>query len=564
LDRTQLASRQTVDAATKLDRIVQRRRLAPASDRARPPASNRARPNEANAQIVGGGLERGGNALEPVTRADMEQRFGRDLSRVRVHTDAAAAASARELGAVAYTVGAHIVFEQGQYQPYTEPGRRLLAHELAHALQQGMVPRTPPLSDLSLAPAEDQAETEARRVGERATGRRCACGEPITQPGGVCARCAARMRARSVERVGMARVTIQRQPSPATAQSGATPAPDWRVAARAFNLILQREFPLVSSAWYLGTRSDLPPGGGVRADLKTGRNGSVEFALSPDFAPAGRSAVDAASDPALIAAVRTEVMRVLDWRLAQGILTAHDVAAPFISAYLRAMSPLALRALRARPTVEPAAAAELDRILAITTQLPAAAQFTPTGAAALTINGTSVRILPDVRAGTENKTEFRLNPNRQTTPAFRHSGGRVTQIDGALPTPPVVEIFTSYAAQGPQAALDPLTAPSGYGRGTTAADVAAGTTSLRFHESRHGEDFLRFIAGRPYPRYTGRAGMTVQEFKRAGSSYLAAVAAWAHEMGRASLCATDCVGSPDIDTFGGNTGAAMKCSSCRP
>ncbi|MDQ6775608.1 MAG: hypothetical protein M3071_05160 [Actinomycetota bacterium] len=262
--------------------------------------------------------------------------------------------------------------------------------------------------------------------------------------------------------------------------------------------------------------------------------------------------------------MRSEVMRVLDWRLSQGILTANDIAAPFVSAYLRAMAPLALRALRAKPTVDPAAQAELDRILAITTQLPGAAQFTATGAAALTINGTSVRILPDIRQGAGNQTEFRMDPPQQTTPAFRSAHGRVTQINGPLPTPPVVEIFTSYAAQGPQAGPDPVTARSAYGRGTPAADVAGSNTSLRFHESRHGQDFLTFIAGNPFPRYTGAVGMTEAQFRAAGTSYLAAVAAWARDMGRASVCATDCVGSPNIDAFENNTGASMKCTTCHP
>lgn len=59
-----------------------------------------------------------------------------DLSRVRVHTDARAAASARQLNALAYTVGHDVVFAAGQYAPHTPIGRTLLAHELAHVVQQ--------------------------------------------------------------------------------------------------------------------------------------------------------------------------------------------------------------------------------------------------------------------------------------------------------------------------------------------------------------------------------------------------------------------------------------------
>ena len=66
----------------------------------------------------------------------MEARFGHDFTRVRVHTDARAANSARAVGAIAYTVGHNVVFGQGRYVPSTSPGDRLLAHELAHVVQQ--------------------------------------------------------------------------------------------------------------------------------------------------------------------------------------------------------------------------------------------------------------------------------------------------------------------------------------------------------------------------------------------------------------------------------------------
>lgn len=77
-----------------------------------------------------------GQPLDSVTRTFFEPRFGRTLSHIRVHTDTAAAASARAIGARAYTRGAHIVFAGGSYQTATSTGRHLLAHELAHTAQQ--------------------------------------------------------------------------------------------------------------------------------------------------------------------------------------------------------------------------------------------------------------------------------------------------------------------------------------------------------------------------------------------------------------------------------------------
>src|SRR5262249_55583556 len=69
-----------------------------------------------------------GQPLDAPTRAVMEPRFGYDFSRVRVHTDPAAAESAHAVKALAYTVGSSIVFGRGQYAPQSDPGRRLLAH----------------------------------------------------------------------------------------------------------------------------------------------------------------------------------------------------------------------------------------------------------------------------------------------------------------------------------------------------------------------------------------------------------------------------------------------------
>ncbi len=86
--------------------------------------------------IVHDVLSSPGQPLDATARAFFEPRFGRDFSRVRVHTDAKAADSARVLNAVAYTVGEDVVFGADHYAPQAEEGRRLLAHELTHVVQQ--------------------------------------------------------------------------------------------------------------------------------------------------------------------------------------------------------------------------------------------------------------------------------------------------------------------------------------------------------------------------------------------------------------------------------------------
>jgi hypothetical protein len=86
--------------------------------------------------IVPGILNSSGQPLDQVTRAFMESRFGQDFSAVRVHAGAAAEHSARAMNANAYTVGNDIVFGSGQFAPETAAGRRLIAHELTHVVQQ--------------------------------------------------------------------------------------------------------------------------------------------------------------------------------------------------------------------------------------------------------------------------------------------------------------------------------------------------------------------------------------------------------------------------------------------
>ena len=90
--------------------------------------------------IVHQALQRSGRPLDSPTRLFMESRFGHDFGPVRIHTDGFAAASAQAITARAYTAGNNIFFNQGQFMPATTQGKRLLAHELTHVIQQGAVP----------------------------------------------------------------------------------------------------------------------------------------------------------------------------------------------------------------------------------------------------------------------------------------------------------------------------------------------------------------------------------------------------------------------------------------
>jgi hypothetical protein len=121
-------SRKCDACAKDEEKTVRPKPVAPAASEAAAPAQ------------VESALAAPGRPLDPAARAFFEPRFARDFSRVRVHADAAAAASAQAIGARAYAAGADIVFAAREYAPGTEAGRRLLAHELAHVAQQDAGP----------------------------------------------------------------------------------------------------------------------------------------------------------------------------------------------------------------------------------------------------------------------------------------------------------------------------------------------------------------------------------------------------------------------------------------
>lgn len=111
----------------------------------------------------------GGAALDTGTRADMEARFGADFGDVRVHTDGAAHESAKSVNAHAYTVGSNIVFQRDHYDPSSDTGRHMLAHELTHVVQQrnGPVAGTDAGGGIKVSDPSDRFEREAVATADR-------------------------------------------------------------------------------------------------------------------------------------------------------------------------------------------------------------------------------------------------------------------------------------------------------------------------------------------------------------------------------------------------------------
>ena len=124
-------------------------------------------------------VRQSGRPLDPATRGFFEPRFGLDLGAVRVHAEGHAGAAARSVGARAFTVGENIVFAPGEFAPSSAGGGHLLAHELAHVLQQrggvapGRVQRAPPEKPCEAPPLAPLAHPDkvSQTLIDRLTGK---------------------------------------------------------------------------------------------------------------------------------------------------------------------------------------------------------------------------------------------------------------------------------------------------------------------------------------------------------------------------------------------------------
>lgn len=121
----------------------------------------------------------GGSPLHDGVREKMESAFGQDFSDVRVHSDSAASSSAESVAATAATVGNHIVFRSGAYNPSSSQGQHLLAHELTHVVQQrqGAVDGTPAAGGIRVSDPSDRFETAAEANASRITAQLSASGD---------------------------------------------------------------------------------------------------------------------------------------------------------------------------------------------------------------------------------------------------------------------------------------------------------------------------------------------------------------------------------------------------
>jgi hypothetical protein len=124
----------------------------------RPSKGGKRQPEPPSVQQV---LRSAGQPLPEQARTEGQARLAHDFSQVRVHTDPAAAASAAAQQAEAYTVGSHIAFAAGRFQPQTKAGQELIIHELTHVIQQQQSPM--PAGRLAVSSPDDAAERQAEQ-----------------------------------------------------------------------------------------------------------------------------------------------------------------------------------------------------------------------------------------------------------------------------------------------------------------------------------------------------------------------------------------------------------------
>ncbi len=202
-------------------------------------------------KVVDSVIRRPGRAIDAGTRAVLQPHYGVDLSRVRLHTDEAAARSARSVDAIAFAAGRHVVFGSGRYAPHTPDGLHLLAHELAHVGQQRAqdISGTP---SLHITAPSDPAEREADHIADAVVGATDRPAPPSAQRTAASPPVVARL------------VSAHHTRCPANANgASATPAADLAAADRAARAQCTATALLLTIAGVLTESGFRNPGSGV-------------------------------------------------------------------------------------------------------------------------------------------------------------------------------------------------------------------------------------------------------------------------------------------------------------
>lgn len=480
--------------------------------------------------------------LDRATRTFMEPHFQQDFSRVRIHTNPLAAASARALQARAYTVGRDVVFGDGEYAPEDEAGRRLIAHELAHVAQQHSVGVSAG-DRVELGDVDDAHEREADAIAETVVARHQAVSTSTLR--------GPRLQRSILGDIGSVlaapfvalyrlfggeyyyKETLQEYLAGLKKRGDIENNYDSDNKARA---CVKREAEL--GPYDVKTKILL-----VREMITGHVSGSDESSVINLL----RRQVPADREQIVNAVGRDAIWKEFSGtnrRVVEAItLTAADAKGAALVERLRHLPEDDLQDYLSNaldPDVKAVAqrAAQLQKI---TAPVPSTAAFSPQGVASFQINGIDVIAEPDRMSNDERLrnrayTEFGL---RQAAPASDVFADPQSNTITAFKPPRLEAVVRTIMGPG----YEP-TGTSGYGRGTTREDVSKGETSLRFHESRHGQDWFDFLAQNAPPAFGARLGMAVEDFHTAERQFETDVEAYNKRASAYSVGRTDCPGTP--------------------
>lgn len=495
-----------------------------------------------------------GESLPQDLKHEMSQKMGADFSSINIHTGTGAARLNRKLGARAFTYGQDIYFDSGAFNPESSAGKRLLAHELTHTVQQGSSPKI-------IQKDDNEEQDQVREATE--SERREYVREAI----------------RYFENAGefFQRASIRNDKMLVSILRG------WHEAVlhneNIINTYLNEDATLLQElrqAYTTGLRN-LMTRASAQLNEPTVRLYLQNMHLIPEWAWPGTADFNLATGQEKRDFIQATTNAFNDATTFSGFTTFTDATLRDVLTRLRDLLHSQLEIIKGdlgndqslRDNLHNAYQAALDRVLSaaapqmgqsvtqlyiqymdlipegmenyepgISTPVPSGVTPDASGNVVFTINGIEITILPDsAQAGSGAETSF----------SFSHGNINGTTRNGVItsftgPDPSTVTIQTKY-----NPTMSPGS-PSGYGRGTTATDEARGNTSLGFHESRHGLDFIRYIRDHQPPTFDGAVGDSVADFQAKINDWQQAWQDYSDDMDETSLQNTDCVGTT-IDQY---------------
>ncbi len=516
-----------------------------------------------------------GVPLDTASRHYFEPRFGQDFSNVRIHDGPQAAATAASIQARAFTLGRDVVFAAGEHKPDSASGKRLLAHELTHVVQQsGVAPqlRRQPAAQPAPAPVTPASDADIRYMVNTAIEMFARSAEHFQH---------SQVNAAVLDRVLSSwaqEATTYTQLIQTRLNNDAALLQAFQDAFKsALTVLLTRAAALIPNTsviqLYLANLYRLPEWarpnvGSLNLTTEAQRRAfitSLTNAFNLNNLFQGYATVDDATLQSILGylfRLITDSQNLVATNLANDASLLDPLRAAYRSAVgallSRASTPtgqtvqqLFMRYRYGTPTLIHEWADQ--QLSGITAAVPLGTSADPLlGTVGFTHNGFQIEIQPD-GTQTAGGAQTRCNMNFTTQVAHVHSGNRITSF--TPPTTPTITIGTNY---GP--GFSPSTR-SGYGRGTTADDTRLGNTSLGYHERSHSRDYLRFINANPAPVFTGAVGQTREQFAARVQQYVAAMQAYSTRILRESELATDCVGTPNIVQFhtAAGTASTVQC-----